>query len=329
MGAVDGWQLTGLRRHRNCRCSCHSTCSPTAHHIRLSGAALKRSPTATPATHDDLAVRPPRPAVSGAARAGTLRSVKRSWSVFAAAEPEPGACGRPRARRARSAATPTERPRRRVDLAARAERGLARSQPPKLARARAPGGCTGCGAGASRRAREAQHAVLGDRAQRHRPGRALALPRSPRARIASQSARESATAAPAARSASRRSTSRARPAAARAAPRASAVGPPPAPAPRRPRVQHLGLVAQQAAVSAIVRSAAGLSSAAPAAPRGARARARSAGRRSTASSPVQPARAAVRARLLARDLEQRPHQPAAPRRPCRAARGARATTASR
>ena len=157
---------------------------------------------------------------------------------------------------------------------------------------------------------------------------------SPSARISSASRARAERGSPAARSASRRSTRRReRRAAARAAPSSGIAGPPPSSCER--------LVHRGSSTSASSRSwRAGLGDRALGrgaqlaqrrrAPRGARARARSGGSAFEASSrQSRPARAAVVAHLVARDLEQRPHQRARGAAPCPAARARPGDTARR
>ena len=96
---------------------------------------------------------------------------------------------------------------------------------------------------------------------------------------------------------------------------------------RHELVEHLGLLAQELRRSAAtLRSAAGCS-ARSAGTRPSRARARAYGAVGVGRvlAPRQPALAAVRRGLLARDIEQRPHEQAVARRSCRAARAGPAT----
>ena len=215
-----------------------------------------------------------------------------------------------RARRPRSAATP--------HLAAAAE---PRPRPPRRRSARRPARASSTGAGGGRvpAAPEAQRAVLHDRPQpvAEVERRRAAPPRRAPARHR-PAARESERVAADASSASARSTSRASAGGQRApGPRA------PPPARRRARssasadgaVEHLGLVAQQprglgdrsARPRATASRSAGRSSSRT------RARAKRGSAFDASSRQVEAARAAVVARLLARDLQQRAHQPPAPR----------------
>ena len=171
----------------------------------------------------------------------------------------PGACGRRRARRARSARAPSRSAASVTSPPARARASQLPVAEARAARHRELDRVAAPAASGARR--EAQRAVLRHRAQPAAEVERLRLPRSPSARISSSSARGERTAAAPAREPAQHEP-RARPAAARAGPRATPRARRRAPpAPRRPRrPAPPPRRAAGAPVSAIVRSAAGLSS---------------------------------------------------------------------